>query len=275
MKKHFLTLLTLSASAAMAQSECITSRAYFEAGFGGGAMYSNLNGYNNPYYADGNFPLEDDPAVYGYNLSKIASGWSGSGVVSMYNLGYDHRFEGTPVVLGIWAGAGAGHLSGTHSYSQSQINYFTASDSTTPAFISQTAFFSSGIRLGYACKRFLPFAKIGWSTRKTSVQLTQLGTRVTGDLAVPPYTVTQEDQSQKVHKWINCLLVGAGVDVNLSSNWILGVAMEFNMGKATTFNFSDTTFTRADGKYDTPSIKLRPNISSVMATLKYALPVSY
>jgi opacity protein-like surface antigen len=261
MKKALLFIALASSSQILARDE---SKFYVGTDLGVTMMHGNVEGKSAQRALPGNPPLE-------YYFKTVTSGWGGTALGTMLTLGYDCRFRGSPLTLGLFGGvgySGGGYLAPYESIVYDPNN--NLENINLNVKIRERIRFNLGMRFGFSMNSLFPHVRFGLATHRIGMRIARPN----------PVDITQtQTQRAKVDRWGSGLFFGFGCDYAITSSFTIGALVDFSFVKKAKYDFSkkglfwSATINPPVGIVDDKlAVNLRPTFNTFMISAKWTFP---
>jgi opacity protein-like surface antigen len=277
MKKKFFLCALMGYPALSFSMTDVTSKYYVEAALGTSSMNSKAKIWNN-FSGPGaalrtQIPTALGGPTYGWDVGYgPANTVEGSpGFAGSASIGYDCRLPKSLLVCGAFFGGGGTGAHCSVPYGGSSYTYNPLGTVETgirsAVYFSDGGFFILGGRFGVSVSSALAFFRLGWAPHRIQSKIQRMGTITIAS------GYTSVLQKKSLSSWISTLLLGVGIDVNLTKNLILGFLVEGHIGGQKDYQFPTGTFTDENGQgYNTIRVRAKPFLTQGMITMKYAIP---
>lgn len=178
--------------------------------------------------------IEKDPGLTGGYFGSLQMGW-------------DCKLRDSILVGGILleGGFGTGRMRALYPvYIYNGNAVFDEQVIQDYAKMRHRGYMTSSLKAGFAMGRALLFLKVGYAGDSWRIQL--------------PYLASKS-------KWVSSLLVGLGVDLNMTRHWLIGISSDVRLG-------GNVQFKNIVSTYDMLAIKMRPYITNTILWIKYKIP---
>jgi opacity protein-like surface antigen len=278
MKKIFFQSILLTYAPLSFSMTDVTSKYYVEAALGTSTMHSKAKIWNN-FYGPGPVRTSLQPTllggpVYDWRIGNgLANTTDGSpGFAGSASIGYDCRVPRSFFVWGTFFGGGGTGAHASIPYEGDTLTYSSLgtiySGVRSAIYLSDGGFFTLGGRFGISMGPALAFFRVGWAPHRIQCKIQRIGTTATSSGYVDGL------QKKSLSSWISTLLLGAGVDVNLTRNLILGFLIEAHIGGQKDYQFPSGIFMKGSASgYQTIRVRAKPFLTQYLITMKYAIPV--
>jgi opacity protein-like surface antigen len=274
MKKEFFLCALMGCPSLSFSMTDVTSKYYVEAALGTSTMHSKAKIWKN-FYGPGSREAPIVPnllsgPVYVWTLpyGPINTTDGSPGFAGSASIGYDCRLPKSFFVWGAFFGGGGTGAHCSIPYKGAAYSSLPYSNSVNSAiYLSDGGFFTLGGRFGISMGPALAFFRVGWAPHRIQCKIQRMGTMATSTGYVTAF------QKKSLSSWISTLLLGAGVDVNLTRNLILGFLIEGHIGGQKDYQFPTGIFTNGSGRgYETIRVRAKPFLTQYLITMKYAFP---